>query len=261
MCIIISNWGAKTIEEDILKNSWYNNDDGAGIVYLNHDRLFVQKGIMTFQDFLDVYDKVRMFPHVIHFRIGTSGMDARGCTHPFPITKNHNVLNTCSYSTNGIVLAHNGILGQGEGVLSDTQVFVRDFMYPLCKVVGDKIMSNNKYVKDLIESQLKGTSRIILVHPKFGARIFGKGWIEEDGIFYSNRSFSYSFMLDFSKSDKFGFCECSICGDLYRERDWDRYLFRMDADELSELDTIFDEVCPKCYYDMVDTPTKWEDKP
>ena len=77
-----------------LQNCWNNNDDGAGMLYIEDGQLQVEKfpniGGDSFTQFYDRYTTVKTspsgnLPMLLHFRIATHGMSDE-YLHPFLVT-------------------------------------------------------------------------------------------------------------------------------------------------------------------------------
>ena len=146
MCIgIVSEFGVPMPDNDTLKRCWDGNSDGAGYAYLTEESQWqVKKGFMKWKDFINSFEEEKFIDEnavVIHFRIGTSGRcphkagdlgKGEMCTHPFPISDDVNELECINYISDGIVI-HNGVVGAGAGVLSDTMIAIRDHISVLWK--------------------------------------------------------------------------------------------------------------------------------
>ena len=105
MCIIVVKPKHKELQnKNILERCFTTNKDGAGYMFVDkaNDVVEIKKGFMNFNDFykslIEDYKKYKLKDQtlVMHFRIGTSGKSATGCTHPFPVTT--------AVSSNGIAL-------------------------------------------------------------------------------------------------------------------------------------------------------------
>jgi len=87
MCIAILNTAKHTIKRTHLKNSWDNNGDGAGILYIKDDKMAVFKEMSNFDTFYNKYLEIKQ-EHgdkniVLHFRISTHGKVNEDNCHPF----------------------------------------------------------------------------------------------------------------------------------------------------------------------------------
>lgn len=108
MCIAIVNKHS-LLTEDIFKNSFDNNPDGAGMAFINKGKISVIKEMKSYLNLYNKYVKVRQnneLPILIHFRIGTSGIKDKRNVHPFMINKD-------------MCLIHNGMI--------DYQIINKDY--------------------------------------------------------------------------------------------------------------------------------------
>ena len=111
MCVIAVSQTGRKIPTEWLLDMWEANDDGGGIAFIKKDQVHVRKGFMTFNSFLEFYEKLPEFPHVIHFRLANVGAVTKTMTHPFRIDK-PDTLQT-NYKA-GLVLFHNGTIKDYE---------------------------------------------------------------------------------------------------------------------------------------------------
>ena len=93
MCIAILNTKGTTLKKQLLKNSWDNNGDGAGMLYIDNDnKLQVFKEMTDFNLFYNKYIDIRKnFGKrniVLHFRISTHGRVNETNCHPFLVSDN-----------------------------------------------------------------------------------------------------------------------------------------------------------------------------
>lgn len=192
MCIIVSKERNQSIpSKEILENCFISNPDGAGFMYTNNDRVIIEKGFFTFKEFykrlmevdkaLDLYKKSL----VMHFRIGTSGGYSEGACHPFPITDNISEIQK-SQTSSKLGMVHNGIISNFVyGKLSDTQNFVKDFVYPLLKINCNFL--NNKNAINLLYKQ-SGATKLCFLDKHDNITYVGD-FITDKGIKYSNTSY------------------------------------------------------------------------
>ena len=193
MCVIVHKpSGEPMLNEDDIRKMFVSNSDGVGIaVKTKNKRWDVSKGHMVLAGFLIQLNKMASKYNltntdvILHFRLGTSGLNKPGNCHPFPITNNIKRLRECTYSASWIA-AHNGVIGSGEqiigfGEITDTQVYVRDILHSGIIQVGlNKDMENTKRI---LKATL-GTDKLIIGGPKEVIRI--GDWKVKEGIFYSN---------------------------------------------------------------------------
>lgn len=221
MCIIVAkNAGIKMPSNDILRNCFDNNPDGAGFMLANGKAVYGFKGLMTFEEFSDELTKAHKrfgdldkLAVVLHFRISTHGSSIGSNTHPFPLKGKYEELRKTKWSADQ-GFAHNGIVQQtfSDGDIrkynvSDTMVFAKKYINPIakhCTIASDKAILDMLF--ELADSKLCFLSR----KGKIATR--GK-FFKDDGILYSNTSYlasnycfkNSSFLIDhdsdYAKSD------------------------------------------------------------
>lgn len=197
MCIIVVKPKEKDLPSNkIFMNCWNNNRHGAGIMYHVNNKVIIKKGFMNFDDFsheitllknnIDIKNTTMIF----HFRISTSGnIDAGNC-HPYPLTSSINELRTTNLQTD-LGLAHNGIIHTYNGIdkqLNDTQLFIINDLYALYSLDND--FYKNTIIQSMITRLIDG-SRLVFLNGN-GEHIELGSWIEDDGYFFSNTSYTYS---------------------------------------------------------------------
>lgn len=215
MCIIVYKpAGVPMPSNDILYNCFFNNPDGAGIMFPWGNEVIIRKGFMSYNALLEGISAVLNETHgsslknlevVLHFRYATHGNICPQNCHPFPCASSIYELKQLSLSTS-IGIAHNGIISfcstthkQKRSKLSDTQVFIRDYLSHL----PDKDLFNS-VIQDLI---FKATnSKFAIMSPK-KTELIGR-FIKHRGVFYSNDS--YLFKNYYYEEIDFGVC--SACG-------------------------------------------------
>lgn len=178
-------------EEYILENCFNNNDDGAGFMYTFGGEVHIHKGYETFEKFMAALNKARAItgdkvPYVMHFRIATQGYD-KTMTHPFPLSSKMANLKRLHYKCS-IGVAHNGILditSDGAKTYSDTMKFITDY---LSNIIQSMDFYKNKRTLRLIEYLIDG-SRLAILDKNNHCTLMGKGWIKDNGIYYSNNSY------------------------------------------------------------------------
>mgnify|MGYP000872319697 CR=1 FL=1 len=193
MCIIaIKPAGIKMPAETTIENMWYNNSDGAGLMYATGGSVHIEKGFMTLKNFkaalkqLEKSIDVVNTPLVMHFRITTHGETSPGNTHPFPVTEKLPLLQMTKFKA-PLAIAHNGIINikPSKKDISDTMEYIINQLAPLYQLKKDfyKHEAGKKLVYNFIKSKmvfLDGKGRIETV----GDFITG-----EDGLLYSNNSY------------------------------------------------------------------------
>ena len=195
MCIIaIKPKNKELFNDDLLKNMFDNNPDGAGYMFYDTKKktVIIRKGFMTLKALKKALKKegnLKKTNLVMHFRIGTSGkMDKFNC-HPYPVfEKNGLDVHT------PLGVAHNGILSAytptKTSAINDTQVFIRNVLSKLSKNFL------NEYNSRTLIEELIGTNKLAFLDNANTVHTIGN-FVEHDGYMFSNtsyekRTFSYT---------------------------------------------------------------------
>jgi len=139
MCIILykhADVDCKIKEkEQLLRNCWENNSDGAGFAWYDNKWWQYRKGYMNLDDLLQaLWEKQEQLDRTtwfIHFRIATAGLVDAGNTHPQPICDNLETMRTNLKGKTQQLAFHNGVMGKSDDDYSDTQHFIKEMIYPL----------------------------------------------------------------------------------------------------------------------------------
>jgi len=193
MCIIAAKAsGVKLPTHEAFINMWYNNPDGAGLMYTKDGKVQIEKGFMEYEDFSTRLDELKQeidttaTPMVFHFRIATHGGVNAGCTHPFPVTDNVTVLQKPKAKTM-LGVAHNGIIDiTPRKGLSDTMEYVAAQLFPLYKALPK--FYDNKWALTLVKNAID--SKMALLTSDGDIHLIGK-FEDDEGIKYSNHSYAY----------------------------------------------------------------------
>lgn len=196
MCIIIAKEkNGRLPKEEELKNSFEYNSDGAGFMYVDNGQVVIDKGYMTWNSFIGHYKKLlkryndfKNKSLVIHCRIGTSGKNTPGNTHPYPISDNAKELRKKTMKAD-IAMAHNGIIknyGTPTG-LNDTQEFIAKYLYPVHKNYKD--FYENPYFMEGLE-EITGSKLVFLT--KEDKLYFVGEFVQDDALSFSNTSYKVS---------------------------------------------------------------------
>ncbi len=175
MCIIAAKPSGVSLLPEVVESMWYNNDDGAGFMYAENGKLYVEKGFMTLDDFLQAYEPHKERSMVLHFRIRTHGRTDATMTHPFVIDDN-------------LAFAHNGIIsGLGDEKHSDTWYFNEDYLKKLRSKIQNFL--DIDVITNLIENKI-GYSKLVFMDNEGNIKILNenKGNYSSDGIWFSNDS-------------------------------------------------------------------------
>jgi len=193
MCIIaIKPAGVKMPAMKTIENCWYNNPDGAGIMYATSRTVHIEKGFMTLKDLKTALERLEKTidttntPIILHFRITTHGGTSAGNCHPFPVTEKLPLLQMAKCKA-PLAVAHNGMIDikLSRQDISDTMEYVISQLAPLYQLKKNFYTqpAGKKLVYNAIKSKmvfLDGAGRIETV----GDFITG-----DDGILYSNASY------------------------------------------------------------------------
>ena len=145
MCVIAASpAGCRQPSENDFRLMWDHNPHGAGMMWCEHDRVYIQKGLMTFDDFMDYIRYFRFVsddPVVYHFRISTQAGTGPEMTHPFPLTDDPHELCKTSPEPCDIGIAHNGIIRLTsdplETTFSDTALFIQKYLTKIVRSPAD----------------------------------------------------------------------------------------------------------------------------
>lgn len=192
MCII-AICETRHLTDVEIHNCFLNNSDGAGLAFpVPSGKVHVEKGFMTEDHLLSYYHAMKelpFFPHVVHFRIATSGDISREMTHPYKMSLLSEL--AVSEDTECSVLFHNGVIsdwksslvnlvtskqipGMPKGPMNDTRLAAIMASIP---EIGDDILEvlSGKFVK------VRPDGHII----RWGDFIF------DNGIHFSNNGYKW----------------------------------------------------------------------
>ena len=200
-------------KNEIFRNCFINNDDGAGLMYANPKTgmIEIEKGFMTWSSFetrleelKNKYDNFEDMNFVAHFRIGTQGKNDEHTCHPFPISSKDKLLRKVRLTTD-MGFAHNGILSDysnrsydyktrtyttKQTLLSDTQLFIKHQLNSYKSL--NRNFLKNKQVRDFIARYAsENSSKFAFIDKGDNLYLFGT-FTEDEGVYYSNSSYNYS---------------------------------------------------------------------
>lgn len=214
MCIIVAKpKGIDMPSNEIFRNCFINNDDGAGLMYANPatGMIEIEKGFMTWASFetrleelKQQYNNFKDANFVAHFRIGTQGKNDKHTCHPFPVSSKDKLLRKTRLTTD-MGFVHNGILSdysssyynyktksytKKETLLSDTQLFIKHQLNSYKSL--NRNFLKNKQVRDFIGRYASdNSSKFAFIDKGDTLYLFGS-FTEDNGVFYSNSSYSNS---------------------------------------------------------------------
>lgn len=248
MCIIaICKSGVPFPTEDTIENMWYRNPDGAGIMYTDGSgKVVIDKGYMTLKEFEARIDRLKQEIDVtaesvvLHFRIGTAGGNTPENTHPFPISKKVEMLQSL-YVRSDIGVAHNGIIHIDRPIksISDTMEYIRSnlsYLYHRQK----KFYKNDKCMAE-IKAEI--TSKMAFLLPDRSVYTIGDFITEKDGMVYSNTSYEetrYFKYGGFGSYGSYGMYSGGYFDSLFSDTRWDAYC----RESSTGTGTYFEELTP-----------------
>lgn len=194
MCVICYKpAGVTPPSEGVLMNCFDANPDGAGLAVIrpSADAVDIYKGFMDFDKFMDFSKCVVTADDIVgyHFRITTAGGTSPQNCHPFPISSHVEDLKALSFHTRFAML-HNGIIGQGDSKLklSDTQLYIKNTLAP-------RYPQSIEAERDAIARETKGSRVLLMDGRTHETAMIGDGWVQSDGLYYSNDSFRDDYLL------------------------------------------------------------------
>lgn len=193
MCLItVKPIGVELPKPEHMINGERSNSDGIGCAYwkTGTTEVVIKKDFKHIEEFVQwLYSSIKPEDSIIiHFRYATSGLKDEGNRHPFPLTKDGELLRKTNLICTSAV-AHNGVLTDysGHAKYSDTQKFIMD-------ILSDEAIKNNlasSAVRRLL-SEFIGTDRLAFIMNNGEIYVFGT-FIKEGGILFSNLGYKNTF--------------------------------------------------------------------
>jgi len=190
MCLIVVKQPEAFITRKHLKRCFTANNDGAGFMCADNNKLYVHKGFMSFRPFYKTFrEQERAFPDsafVLHFRINATGGVSRENTHPFSVNDD-------------LAIVHNGVVSSlGSVYVNDTFIFATQILSRL-----PKDFLNNTDIKEVIENIAIVThSKFVFMDNKGRVTIFNESagyW--EDNMWFSNTSGSTAWAAVYTQAN------------------------------------------------------------
>lgn len=256
MCIIIAkNKIGRLPTEEELKRSFEYNGDGAGFMYVDNGKVVIDKGYMNLESFLKhyksllvKYDNFNNKCLVIHCRIGTSGKNDKGNTHPYPISDNVKALKTRHLYHENIGIAHNGII-HGYGTvtgLNDTQEYISKYLYPLYQHYRDFYKN-----KDMLYQMEMATSSKFAILDKTDTIYYVGNFIEDKGLYFSNntyKSWAERYSYNYNKYGYGSYKYDSNYDYEYYDSDYELFTREKDKEDEKELDNVTNDEKDNQFY-------------
>lgn len=203
MCVaLVKNKDIDLPSKDVLKVCFKNNPDGAGFAYCRDGNIVINKGFFTFEGFYKALESANIKKHesaLIHFRVATHGkINIENC-HPFPIVDKFVKMTNPIIKSNDSVMVHNGKL-----TIPITSSIYSDSMHFAKTLFGFDRKNNKDFIDYIIRPTEKNKrgNRIGILNTDGSTEIYGVGWIEEDGIMYSNDSYKENSTYKSAKKKK-----------------------------------------------------------
>jgi len=178
MCIAINKPENVLIPHKHLEESWKRNDDGAGFMYAEDGKLYIEKGFMSFDHFMQAYTPHEAKPAVVHFRITTHGTPNQSNTHPFRVGK------TLGFVHNGII---SNVNCSTDKTRSDTSHFNEQYLQKM--YARDPDFISDPILAELISKYID-RSKLIFLDAEGNSTILNESYGKWDnGVWYSNQSY------------------------------------------------------------------------
>ena len=109
MCVLIL-CKERSLTEEEFTEAWSRNKDGFGYAYNKDNRIYFKKGMMDKDEAYEEYKKVKVLPHIAHFRLGSPVCPE--LTHPFIVNEESDLI--LEGETDYPVIFHNGVVSGWE---------------------------------------------------------------------------------------------------------------------------------------------------
>jgi len=187
MCVI-AYCKTRKLDENEIRNCFITNSDGIGIAWQRKGLVHFKKGFMNLGSFKEFYKDFNHFPHVIHFRTGTSGGKIPELTHPFKI----DLENPLEGKTRKGVLFHNGVIRNWQERLSLIAYYCikKGIKFPSGEFSDSRAIATLLSILGINYMETIDTGKFIVLLP-YKLIMYGN-FIEEKGIYFSNNSYSTS---------------------------------------------------------------------
>lgn len=203
MCIIVYKpKNVKLPDRKILRNCYLNNDDGAGYMFVDNGKVQIRKGFDDFNQFYKSVINDYKFGNsmILHFRISTSGGINAGATHPFPLSYSFEEMKKTTNECN-VGIAHNGVIRLTEPTttessngINDTMKFIKTYM----NIFLDSGGKDRLTPKDINLINNMTNSKLAILYNDDSVQLTNiLAWKEQDGVYYSNDSFSYRIVYNY----------------------------------------------------------------
>lgn len=204
MCVIILKpAGVEAPNYEIFHACWETNPDGFGYAVADGKSVTLSKGYMnSAAAWGAVHNIPTELSAILHFRIGTSGKNDGPTCHPYPVSNIDDELRATELEGLPMAVAHNGVIGKGQGLLNDTQLWVKHKLSTLHKEEGGFNLVTAQLILDLSAEAYSSRFSLLLAS---GEILRSGKWHEylKTGLLFSNTSWEWS-MYDRGYSSKRG---------------------------------------------------------
>ena len=189
MCIIAYKpEGVDVLTKNTLRECFRRNSDGAGFAWWDRAQATwcVKKGFMKWTDFWSAFRDMGFTKddvYACHFRIGTSGNKDEGNCHPFPLALEYNEMRQTEFSSDRVIF-HNGVVGIGDGIASDTMEHIKSYLTPLSKYIFE-----DDAMFEIFREYLQSNKCRWLLLTKESIFKFGTWHEDFGGAFFSNTGY------------------------------------------------------------------------
>lgn len=159
MCLAIYKPARAVIPTEHLYNGYEANSNGCGFAYSEKGKLYIVKGLFSFNEFIKKYREKEQFPMLIHFRWATHGNTNTLNCHPFDVLNGK------------YALIHNGVLPIHCTIeeLSDTGNFTKMVIEPM---LNDDFNPRKPAFRFLMEQAIGTNNKIALMSAKGEVTIY-----------------------------------------------------------------------------------------
>jgi len=188
MCIVAICKERKMTEKEF-KNCFKSHSDGFGVAWNNGTVNKYRKGFMEVEEAWKYYNTyVKTFPHVAHFRTGTSGSEIPELTHPYLVD---DVASTdTTFEGKKPLIFQNGVTAQWKSTLLEVclqkGIEVPDGEWSDTRMLALAVRFLGKNVLPLLDT----TSKFVHMSSEGYITVYNMGaFTEQDGIYFSNRDY------------------------------------------------------------------------
>ena len=181
MCLIVFKPKGVKWDFDALENGFWENPDGAGIMYQTKGGVRIEKGFTDPEVLIQLLEESPQLVNVnvvVHFRYATHGTVGVANCHPFPVAREVGE----EYSTLvDIGIAHNGIIPgmRADTEKSDTVQYIENTLSG---------MKDKLFYKRTAKKLIKETFSKFAIMDKNRVNLIGE-FIEDSGLYYSNEAY------------------------------------------------------------------------